>query len=142
VKVELWHGPYLISDDEAEALRKAVWMLNEEHRGVWEFRDKEGRVRQVWGTVSLAVDGVGPPYVIFPRPSDLTPDETTAGRLVRRFVELSGFCKSPLVVEFWPRPELEPPSTEQSPPLWPFAAVGAAIAAVVVNLLIVKRRRG
>jgi len=139
---EVWldYGPYLISDDEAKNLTKAALMLEKEHEEVWEFIDEEGQVRRVWGTVDIFVGRVGPPYVIFPYPNGVVPEKATAERLVRRFVELSGFCKTPLVVEFWPGPELKPPPMERSPPLWPFAAVGAALA-VAVGLLVLARRR-
>jgi len=133
VEVKLWHGPYLISDDARSALIKATLVLEEELGKVWKFRDEEGQARQVRGTVDFFIGGVGPSYVIFPYPNGTVLDKTTAERLVRRFVELSGFCKSPLVVEFWPRPGLEPQ------PLWQYAV--AVALAVAVGLFVLTRRR-
>ena len=141
VEVWLWHGPYLISDDEAEALSKAARMLEMEHGEVWEFIDEEGRVRRVWGIVDIFVGRVGPAYVVFPYPSGVVPDKATVERLVRRFVELSGFCKTPLVVEFRPKPELKPQPMEHSPPLWPYAVAIATIAAINIGFVVFARRR-
>jgi len=142
VTVMLWHGPYLLSSGEAKALREAAWMLKEERGGVWEFIDEEGQVRRVWGFVDVfSVDELGPLYVLFPYPSSVVPDKATAERLVRRLVELSGFCKSPLVVEFWPKPELRPQPMEQSPPLWPYAVAIATVAAINIGFVVFARRR-
>jgi len=143
VEVKLWHGPYLIPDDVAFrlALENAARNLEFEHGNVWEFRDEEGRVKRVFGYIRIFVDEVGPLYVVFPYPNGAAPDRATAERLVRRFVELSGFCKSPLVVEFWPWPEYNPVLMVGMPPLWPYIAeVGAALA-VAVGLLVLTRRR-
>jgi len=141
VEVILWYGPYFISGYEAEALRKAARMLEKEHWEGWEFIDEKGQVRRIWGHISLFIDELGPPYVVFPYPSGVVPDKATAERLVRRFVELSGFCKSPLVVEFWPEPELKPPSVEQPQPLWVDAAAIATVAAITIGIIVYTIRR-
>jgi len=133
VEVELWHGPYLVPDGARSALTKAALMLEEELGKLWKFRDEEGQARRVQGTIDFFIGQVGPVYVVFSYPNGTVLDKTTAERLVRRFVELSGFCKSPLVVEFWPRPGLGPRS------LWQYA-VAAAIA-VAVGLFVLARRR-
>jgi len=141
--VKLWHGPYLIPDDVAFrlALENAARNLEFEHGKVWEFRDEEGRVKRVLGYIRIFVDEVGPLYVVFPYPNGVAPDRAVAERLVRRFVELSGYCEDPLVVEFWPWPEYNPVLMVGMPPLWPYiAAVGAALA-VAVGLLVLTRRR-
>jgi hypothetical protein len=45
---------------------------------------------------------VGPYIVIFTYPSGTAlPDRVTAEKVVRKFIELAGVCKSPMVVEFW-----------------------------------------
>jgi len=100
VEVELWHGPYLVPGDDVftEALRNATLELERE------LGTRGGRVwaRGAEGVIFVfSIGEVGPLYVVFPYSNDTAPDRTTAERLVRRFVELSGFCKSPLVVEFW-----------------------------------------
>jgi len=81
-------------------------------------------------------------YVVFPFPGGTAPDRATAERLVRRFVELSGFCESSLVVEFWPKTGIDFLVPECIPRIWLFAivaAVGAAVA-VAVGLFVFKRR--
>jgi len=132
VAVILWHGPYHISDYARKDLIRAAFMLEEELGGVWDSKGGEGQRKHVLVHVDFPKGLVGPLYVTVEYPSGTMPDSATAERLVRRFVELSGFCKSPLVVEFWPRPEL--------PPTWLFAVVGAALA-VAVGLLVLTRRR-
>jgi len=155
VIVELWHGPYLISSDEARALTEAARVLEKELREVWESRGEEEWIRRVWWDISISFENeLGPLYVVFPYPNCTAPDEATAERLIRRFVELSGFCKSPLVAEFWPKTECEQvaaSSTEYSPhprpnatTIEPTAAVYAvavvALAAVAVGLVLTRRR--
>jgi hypothetical protein len=45
---------------------------------------------------------VGPYIVKFTYPSRTAlPDRVTAEKVVRRFIELAGVCRSPMVVEFW-----------------------------------------
>jgi len=137
VNVELTHGPYLISDNVISALTKAAMRLERE-LGI---RDEEGRVRGTRGFILISGAWVGPLYVIIPYPNGTAPDSATAERIVRRFVELSNYCKSPLVVEFWPKTEPEPMLPVGLPPLWPYAIVAEAALAVAVVLLVLARRR-
>ena len=142
VGVGLWYGPYLVLEDEAfrEILRNAAARLEKELGTVREIRDERGWVRGAEGIIHLFIGDVGPSYVIFPYPNGTAPDRATAERIVRRFVELSGFCESPLVVEFWPKTGYElfhGPGASQLP-LW-MPAVGAAVAAVA--LFATRRRR-
>jgi len=141
VEVFLWHGPYLVPHDSVGALREATQRLEKEIGTMWKFIDEEGQMWEARVVIHITADVMGPLYVVLPYPNGTVLDKATAGRLVRRFVELSGFCKSPLVVEFWPRPGYELPSMEQSPPLWPFTAVGAVVAAVAVSLYMIKKQR-
>jgi len=139
VAVQLFHGPYFVSADVAKNLTEAARMLENELREVREPCDKEEGV--AWRIIDIFFDNeLGPIYVVVAPPNATAPDETTAERIVRRFVELSGFCKSPLVVEFASWPRSKQPPMEHSPSLWPFAAVGAALA-VAVGLLVLARRR-
>jgi len=144
VVVELWYGPYFVPADAAknltEAALKAALMLKKELGEVQESGDEEEWMRWVRGDVLIFFENeLGPLYVILPYLSSTAPDGATAERLVRRFVELSGFCKSPLVVEF--RLRVKPPPPPHSPPLWPYiAAVGAALA-VAIGLVLTRRRR-
>jgi len=127
VRVALWHGPYFVPAGTVEALTEAAQRLGEEVRGVWGY------------ILVLSEGEVGPVYVAFPYPSGTAPDEATAERIVRRFVELSSFCKSPLVVEFWAKRGYELALIKYSQLLWPFA-VEVAVA-VTVGLLVLTRRR-
>jgi len=143
VEVGLWYGPYLVPEDESfrEALRNAAARLEKELGTVREIRDERGQVRGAEGIIHLFIGDVGPSYVVFPYPNGTAPDRAAAERLVRRFVELSGFCKSPLVVEFWPKTGYELfHGPDASPlPLWIHAA-GAIVAAVA--LFATRRRWG
>jgi len=144
VEVVLWYGPYFVPGGATfgEALRNAVLRLEKELGTVREIKDEKRRVRRVEGTIHFLVGDVGPLYVIFPYPNGTAPDRATAERIVRRFVELSGFCKSPLVVEFWPKTgyELyEAPFYET--PHWPYAATIGVAVAMAVGLLVFARRR-
>jgi len=139
VEVRLWYGPYLVPDDARSALAKAALTL-------------EGELGRPDGVILVSsVGNVGPLYVMAPYPNGTAPDRATAERFVRRFVELSGFCKSPLAVEFLPNTVYNPvvvvSSTEYSPPPQPKAATiettAVIVAAVVVAvaLLVLARRR-
>jgi len=143
VEVGLWYGPYLVPEDESfrEALRNAAARLEKELGTVREIRDERGQVRGAEGIIHLLIGDVGPSYVIFPYPNGTAPDRATAERLVRRFVELSGFCKSPLVVEFWPKTGYELFYEAPQTPPWPFVAVIVAAVVVAVGLLVLARRR-
>jgi len=124
VRVALHHGPYLLPRDEAfrTALIKATKTIEEELSTVREYRDELGRFRGVEGIMHTFATSTGPLYVVFPYPNGTAPDKAVAERLVRRFVEPSGFCENPLVVEFWPKTGFEPlPAYPQH--LWPYAAV-------------------
>jgi len=141
VEVFLLHGPYLVPRDVAGALREVAQRLEKEIETMWKFVDEEGQMWEARVVIHITADEMGPLYVVLPYPNGTVLDKATAGRLVRHFVELSGFCKSPLVVEFWPRPGYELPSMEQSPPLWLYIFVaGAAVAAVAPSAT--RRRRG
>jgi len=138
VEVVLLHGPYLVPDEEAGALIKAARSLESELEKAQIIIGERGWVRRDWRVIDMFfIDELGPFYVAFSYPTGTAPDRATAERLVRRFVELSGFCKNPLVVELWPRPGHEL-SYETS--LWLYVAVGVAFA-VAVGLVLVRRRR-
>jgi len=142
VGVVLHQGPYIVPDDVRKALREAAQRLEKELGTAQEIRDERGWVRRVEGTILVfTVDEVGPVYVVFPYPNGSAPDRATAERLVHRFVELSGFCKSPLVVEFWPKTGYELPLMVGLPPLWPYVAVIGVAVAVAVGLVLVRRRK-
>jgi hypothetical protein len=75
----------------------------------------------------------------------LRPDRVTAEKVVRRFVELAGVCRSPMVVEFWPKTGYEWATGRRDytpllvdTPLILAVAAGAAVATAAVFIL--KRR--
>jgi len=145
VRVTLKHGPYFLPRDETfrAALINATQTIEKELGTVREVRDVCGHLLGIEGTMhTFAPLATGPLYVVFPFPGGTAPDRATAERLVRRFVELSSFCESPLVVEFWPKTGIDFLVPECMPRTWLFAmvaAVGVAIA-VAVGLLMLKRR--
>ena len=145
VRVTLKYGPYLLPRDEKfrAALINATQTIEKELGTVREVRDVCGHLLGIEGTMhTFAPLATGPLYVVFPFPGGTVPDRATAERLVRRFVELSGFCESPLVVEFWPKTGIDFLVPECTPRTLLFAivaAVGAAVA-VAVGLLMLKRR--
>jgi len=129
VRVRLWYGPYLVPDDTRSALTKAALTL-------------EGELGRPDGVILVfSVGNVGPLYVMAPYPNGTAPDRAVAERFVRRFVELSGFCKSPLAVEFLPNTVYNPvvvvSPTEYSPPPQPNATTIETAAAVIVAAVVV-----
>jgi hypothetical protein len=77
----------------------------------------------------------------------LRPDRVTAEKVVRRFIELAGVCRSPMVVEFWPKTGFQklverrgyaPLPVADTPLILAAAAGVAAIATAAVFIL--KRR--
>lgn len=137
-------GPYWVGDgEEAERLRNAAMQLERELGTV---RETE---RGVQGIIHLfSLSPAGPRVFVFPYPNDTKPpDEKTAEKITRRFVELSGYCKSPLILEFWPKTGYDRFTKPRDAPLslWALAVLTAAtaIGAVVVALAVLKlRRRG
>jgi hypothetical protein len=102
----------------------------------------------VEGTIDVLHYGhVGPYLLVFPYPNgSAPPDRATAEKVVRRFVELAGVCRSPMVVEFWPKTGYERATGRRDytsllvdTPLFLAAAAGAAVATAAV--LILKKRR-
>ncbi len=68
-----------------------------------EIRRLDNAARELHNSVFVkSYGGFGPYIVIFTYPSGTAlPDRVTAEKVVRRFVELAGVCRSPMVVEFW-----------------------------------------
>ncbi|MEM1597127.1 MAG: hypothetical protein QXP31_06080 [Pyrobaculum sp.] len=137
--VEVWLGSYLTKVNET-ALRNAAMQLEREMGTVKEYRDKYGRLRGVEGLVHMFMRSVGPVYLVFPFPNGTAPDKATVEKVVKRFIELSGWCQSPVVAEFWPKTGVELfYAQDQATPLFLPAAVAAA-AALAVAFGLVKRR--
>jgi len=111
-------GPYWLGDDEeAERLRNAAMQLERELGTV---RETE---RGVQGIIHLfSLSPAGPRVFVFPYPNDTKPpDEKTAEKIARRFVELSGYCQSPLILEFWPKTGYD--KFTKPPSLWVVAVL-------------------
>lgn len=130
-------GPYWVDDgEEAERLRNAAMQLEREMGTV---RETERGVQGIIHIFSLS--HAGPRVFVFPYPNDTRPpDEKTAEKIARRFVELSGYCKSPLILEFWPKTgydKFTQPS-DAPPPLW---AVALLIALASPAAIYLHRRR-
>jgi len=80
--------------------------------------------------------------LVFPHPNgSAPPDRITAEKVARRFIELAGVCRSPMVAEFWPETGYEWATGRRDyTPL--LLAVAAGIAAVATAaVLILKKRR-
>ena len=92
--------PYWTSEEEVRRLVKAAETLERELGTVRELPNG------VEGTIHVPIFGgpgrVGPYFMVFPYPNgSAPPDRATAEKVVRRFIELAGVCRSPMVVEFW-----------------------------------------
>ena len=128
--------PYWADDEEGRKLVRAAETLERELGTVREFPDG------VEGTIHVLRYGrVGPYFLVFPYPNGTSPpDRVTAEKVVRRFVELAGVCRSPMVAEFWPKTGYEWPAgrRDYTPLILAVAAGIAAIATAAVSIL--KRR--
>jgi len=87
--------------------------------------------------------------LVFPYPNgSAPPDRVTAEKVVRRFIQLAGVCRSPMVAEFWPKTGYEwatgrrdyTPLLVADTPLFLAVAAGAAAVATAAVLILKKRR--
>jgi len=138
--------PYWTDEEEVRKLVKAAETLERELGTVRELPDG------VEGIIHVLIFGgpgrVGPYFMVFPYPNgSAPPDRVTAEKVVRRFAELAGVCRSPMVAEFWPKTGYEraagrrdyTPLLVDTPLLVAIAAGIAAVATAAV--LILKKRR-
>ncbi len=135
--------PYWADDEEGRKLVRAAETLERELGTVRELPNG------VEGTIHVLHYGhVGPYLLVFPYPNGSSPpDRATAEKVVRRFVELAGVCRSPMVAEFWPKTGYEwaagrrdyTPLLLADTPLFLTVAAGAAAVATAA-LSILKRR--
>jgi hypothetical protein len=135
--------PYWADDEEGRKLVRAAETLERELGTVRELPNG------VEGTIHVLRYGhVGPYMLVFPYPNgSAPPDRVTAEKVVRRFVELAGVCRSPMVAEFWPKTGYEwaagrldyTPLLVADTPL--FLAVAAGIAAVATAAVLILKRR-
>jgi len=135
--------PYWTSDEESRKLVRAAETLERELGTVRELPDS------VEGIIHVLRPGrVGPYLLVFPYPNgSAPPDRATAEKVVRRFIQLAGVCKSPMVVEFWPKTGFQKLVERRGyapllvdTPLFLAAAVGVAAVATAAVLILKKRR--
>jgi hypothetical protein len=128
--------PYWADDEEGRKLVRVAETLERELGTVRELPNG------VEGTIHVLRYGhVGPYMLVFPYPNgSAPPDRVTAEKVVRRFVELAGVCRSPMVVEFWPKTGYEWAAGRRDyTPL--FLAVAAGAAAVATAAVFILKRR-
>lgn len=133
----MWLGSYFTKVNET-ALRNAAMQLEREMGTFKEIKDRYGRLLGVEGVIDIFMGSVGPVYLIFPFPNGTAPDKATMEKVVERFVELSGWCQSPIVAEFWPKTGIDLLPPVDPPPLLPIAV--ATMAALAIAFGLVKRR--
>ena len=135
--------PYWTDDEEGRKLVRAAETLERELGTVRELPNG------VEGTIHVLRYGhVGPYLLVFPYPNGTSPpDRATAEKVVRRFIQLAGVCRSPMVVEFWPKTGYERATGRRDytpllvdTPLFLAAAVGAAAVATAALFIFKKRR--
>jgi hypothetical protein len=134
--------PYWADDEEGRKLVKAAETLERELGTVRELPNS------VEGTIHVLHYGhVGPYFLVFPYPNGTSPpDRATAERVVRRFIQLAGVCRSPMVVEFWPKTGYEWAAERRGyapllvdTPL--FLAAAAGVAAIATAAVFILKRR-
>ena len=139
--------PYWTSEEEVRRLVKVAETLERELGTVKKLPNG------VEGTIHVPIFGgpgrVGPYFMVFPYPNgSAPPDRATAEKVVRRFIELAGVCRSPMVAEFWPKTGYEwatgrrdyTPLLVADTPLFLAVAAGAAAVATAAVLILKKRR--
>jgi len=129
--------PYWTSEEEVRRLVKAAETLERELGTVREIPNGVEGIIHV-----MTFNRLGPYMLVFPYPNgSALPDRATAEKVVRRFIELAGVCRSPMVAEFWPKTGYERAvgRRDQTPLLLAAAAGIAAVATAAVFIL--KKRR-
>jgi len=133
-------GPYWTSEAEVESLVRAAETLERELGTVKVLPDG------VEGIVDVLVLGspgnIGPYFIEFPYPNgSIPPDRATAERVVRRFIQLAGFCRSPMVAEFRPKTGFIKAFLRPDPTPALAAVVGVAAASAAAVSILKRRRR-
>jgi hypothetical protein len=129
--------PYWADDEEGRKLVRAAETLERELGTVRVFPNGVEGIIHV-----LHYGHVGPYMLVFPYPNgSAPPDRATAEKVVRRFIELAGVCRSPMVAEFWPKTGYEWAAgrRDYTPLILAIAAGIAAVATAAVFIL--KKRR-
>jgi hypothetical protein len=128
--------PYWTDDEESRKLVRAAETLERELGTVRVFPNGVEGIIHV-----LHYGHVGPYMLVFPYPNrSAPPDRATAEKVVRRFIELAGVCRSPMVAEFWPKTGYEWAAGRRDyTPL--ILAVAAGIAAVATAAVFILKKR-
>jgi hypothetical protein len=129
--------PYWTSEEEVRRMVNAAVTLERELGTVREFPDGVEGIIHV-----MTFNRLGPYMLVFPYPNgSAPPDRVTAEKVVRRFVELAGVCRSPMVAEFWPKTGFQRlPERRDQTPLLLAAAAGAVAVVPIAAMFILKRR--
>ncbi|NAZ32744.1 MAG: hypothetical protein GU356_00365 [Pyrobaculum sp.] len=129
--------PYWTDEEEERRLVNAAMTLERELGTVREFPDGVEGIIHV-----MTFNRIGPYMLVFPYPNGTSPpDRATAEKVVRRFVELAGVCRSPMVAEFWPKTGFKRLTERRDQtPLLLAAATGAATIVPIAAMFILKRR--
>jgi hypothetical protein len=134
--------PYWTDDEEGRKLVRAAETLERELGTVKKLPSG------VEGTIHVLHYGhVGPYFLVFPYPNgSAPPDRATAEKVVRRFIQLAGVCRSPMIVEFWPKTGYEWAAERRGyapllvdTPL--FLAAAAGVAAIATAAVFILKRR-
>jgi hypothetical protein len=129
--------PYWTSEEEVRRVVNAAVTLERELGTVREYPDGVEGIIHV-----MTFNRLGPHMLVFPYPNgSAPPDRSTAEKVVRRFIELAGVCRSPMVVEFWPKTGFQrlPERRDQTPLL--LAAAASAVAVVPIAAMFILKRR-
>jgi hypothetical protein len=129
--------PYWTSEEEVRRVVKAAETLERELGTVKKLPNGVEGIIHV-----MTFNRIGPYMLVFPYPNgSAPPDRVTAEKVVRRFIQLAGVCRSPMVVEFWPKTGYElAPGRRDYTPLILAAAAGAVAVVPIAAMFILKRR--
>jgi hypothetical protein len=129
--------PYWTSEEEVRRLVNAAETLERELGTVKKLPNGAEGIIHV-----MTFNRIGPYLLVFPYPNgSAPPDRATAEKVVKRFIQLAGICRSPMVVEFWPKTGFQRlPEHRDQTPLLLVAATGAAAVVPIAAMFILKRR--
>ena len=132
----IYIAPYWTSEEEVRRVVNATVTLERELGTVKKLPDGVEGIIHV-----MTFNRIGPYMLVFPYPNgSAPPDRATAEKVVRRFVELAGVCRSPMVAEFWPKTGYERATGRRDyTPL--FLAAAAGVAAIATAAVFILKRR-
>ncbi len=129
--------PYWTSEEEIRRVVNAAETLEQELGTVKKLPNGVEGIIHV-----MTFNRLGPYMLVFPYPNgSAPPDKATAEKVVKRFIQLAGVCRSPMVAEFWPKTGYEwATGRRDQTPLLLAAAAGAAAVVPIAAMFILKRR--